>query len=154
MKNFDKFFDELHRTTVGLENMFDYEKHRISKSTNFPPYNIRKKNDTQYQIELAVAGFSEEDIEIKVEKNIITVKSEGHKLLLDKNNNEELIYQGFTYRGFERNFNLMDNVKAMSAEMKNGVLIIHLEKIIPEEDKPKTIQIVGSKQKLLSENSL
>lgn len=146
-----KIFDELNRTTVGLETLFnDAQRSRIARSSNFPPYNIRRVGDTQYKIELAVAGFSKEDIDIELEKNVITVSSKGHDTDTDTG---DFIHQGFTYRGFERTFTLMDNVRVVSADLINGILEINLERVIPEEDKPRKISIgFGTpKQTLLTE---
>lgn len=149
MKNdLHKLFEEMNRTTIGLESLFNDQRFKVSRSTNFPPYNIRRVDDTHYQIELAVAGFSKDDIEIKLEKNVVTVKSDGHNTEEDSG---DFIHQGFTYRGFERSFTLMDNVEVASADLVNGILVIYLNKMIPEEDKPRKIQIGNSARQLLTE---
>lgn len=146
--DFHKLFEEMHRTTIGLESLFDEKRQRVSIKTNFPPYNIRRIDDTHYQIELAVAGFSKDDIDIKLEKSVITVVSNGHDTGSDSG---DFIHQGFTYRGFERSFTLMDNVEVTSADLNNGILVIYLEKMIPEDEKPRKIQIGSSTQQLLTE---
>lgn len=136
-----KIFDDMWKTGIGMDNLLDAHRSAVntmSKMSGFPPYNIRKTGDNTYLVEVAVAGFSIADIEITLEKNVLRVKSNGHNTKSDVG---EFIHQGFAYRAFERAFTLMDHVEVQNAELINGILKIYLEKMIPEEAKPKKINI-------------
>ena len=137
----EKVFDELWKNSIGVDNLM--RAHRIaanslSKTSGFPPYNIRKTGENNYSIELAVAGFTIADIDITLEKNILSIRSKGHDAT---NDGSSFIHQGFAYRAFERCFTLMDNVQVQNAELINGILRIYLESVVPEEEKPKKINI-------------
>jgi molecular chaperone IbpA len=153
----EKVFDDLWKNSIGVDNLM--RAHRIaanslSKTSGFPPYNIRKTGENTYQIEMAVAGFSISDIEITLEKNILKICSKGHDTTKDEG---QFIHQGFAYRAFDRCFTLMDNVEVQNAELINGILKIYLESMLPEEDKPKRINISAPSSKshpqLLNEDS-
>lgn len=134
----DKLFEEMVRHSVGVDRAFDLHKNLMHRSVNnnFPPYNIKKIDDVKYEIELALAGYSQEDIEITVEKGTLSIVSKGHDVSEDN-----FLYKGFTHKGFERVFTIADNVKVMDASMNNGVLTVYLERYIPEEDRPKKLSI-------------
>lgn len=137
--NIDKLFEEMIRHSVGVDRTFDLHRdlmHRSSNNNNFPPYNIKKIDDVKYEIELALAGYSQEDIEITVEKNTLSIISKGQNI-----SDENFLYKGFTHKGFERVFTIADNVKVVDAGMRDGVLSVYLERFIPEEDKPKKLSI-------------
>lgn len=136
-----KIFDDMWKTGIGVESLIN--AHRVaasslSKMSGFPPYNIRKTGENTYQIELAVAGFTIADIEMVLEKNILTISSKGHDPMSLPG---EFLHQGFAYRGFERKFTLMDNVKIQNAELLNGILRVYMEKMVPEDEKPVRINI-------------
>jgi molecular chaperone IbpA len=152
-----KVFDDMWKTSIGMESLMDAHRaaaNTVSKISGFPPYNIRKTGENTYQIELAVAGFTIADIEITLEKNVLSIKSNGNASERDFG---EFIHQGFAYRGFDRVFTLVDNVKVKDAELLNGILKVYLEKFIPEEEKPKRINISAPDSKrhpqLLNESS-
>lgn len=121
----------------GMDALLDLHRAPIPKTSGFPPYNVRKTGENTYQVELAVAGFTLADLEVVLEKNYLTIKSKGH----DTSKDGEYIHQGFAFRAFERVFTLVDNVRVSNAELLNGVLRVYLEKLIPEEEKPKRINI-------------
>lgn len=149
MTTFD--LSPLFRTSVGfdrLARMLNTES-RMDQGSSFPPYNIKSSGEDQYQITMAVAGFSEGDLEIT---------SENNKLIVSGNINDEreedegtYLYRGIATRSFERRFNLADHVRVTGARLDNGLLHIDLEREIPDEMKPRSIAIEsGSK---LIENS-
>ena len=123
---FDRTFDRL----------FDYATHQAT-STGFPPYNIAKDSDYSYTIEMALAGFSKKDIEVEVAEGVLTVKS--IKDVTD--GNEGKIYSGIANRQFTRKFTISDDVVVKDGELKDGMLRITLERVIPEEKKPRMIDI-------------
>jgi molecular chaperone IbpA len=111
-----------------------------SSINHYPPYNIRKLNDTDYIIELAVAGFGKKDIEVKSVENTLTIKSVDKKQeVLEKD--ESVIHQGISKRSFTRSFTVADDVVVKGATLKDGLLSVDLEKIIPDEKKPKVFTI-------------
>jgi len=132
---FDRLFNELHRT---FEN---------SPSQPYPPYNIAAINDDEYMVSLAVAGFSEEDLEVKTEKGVLLIQ--GTKPETDEK--VTYLHKGIGSRKFSREFRLADHVEVAGARLELGVLNVHLKREVPEEMKPKTIKIVSdSKPSLVS----
>ena len=147
MKNNLSIFNNLRPLTVGFDNMFDHFEHMLDDSFfsngtagNFPPYNIVKTGDLTYNIELALAGFNKKDIEVVSANGQLTVRSKKEET--DHTDNTDLkIYQGISKRQFVRSFTVADNVEVKGAELKDGLLVIALERIIPEEHKEKFIEI-------------
>lgn len=133
-KDFDKFF-------VGFDDQFN----RLAKIhdditkniPNYPPYNIKKVDDTRYVIELAVAGFSKSEIEIEFVDDKLIVKGNAK----EDNNAFDYLFQGIASRNFTRTFALNDQIEIKGAALVNGMLKIGLEKIIPEHKKPKKIEV-------------
>ena len=130
--------------SIGFDNLFnDFDRMLSFNSASinhYPPYNIRKLNDTDYIIELAVAGFGKKDIEVKSVENTLTIKSVDKKQeVLDKD--ESVIHQGISKRSFTRSFTIADDVIVKGADLKDGLLSVSLEKIIPDEKKPKIFDI-------------
>jgi len=130
--------------SVGFDNLFnDFDKmlsFNSSSINHYPPYNIRKLNDTDYKIELAVAGFGKKDIEVKSVENTLTIKSVDKKQeVLDTD--ERVLHQGISKRSFTRSFTIADDVIVKGADLKDGLLSVNLEKIIPDEKKPKIFDI-------------
>ena len=132
----------LFRHSVGfdrLDNMltrvFDNEKN----SPSYPPYNIEKVNDAQYRITMAIAGFKLEDVKIMVHGDLLSVNGEHTNIA----NDDEItyLYKGIANRSFNRKFNLADHVKVVSAKMEDGILKIELTREIPDEAKPRNIEI-------------
>lgn len=106
-----------------------------STKPSYPPYNLIKKDDDSYVIELALAGFDKSDLEITIDKNMLTIKGEK------ENKDTEYAYQGIANRSFERSFALGEYMEVTSAGLDNGMLSITVERIIPEDQKPKSIKI-------------
>lgn len=127
---FDRLFTEMNRTFANSRG-----------GDNYPPYNIARLDDTHYVIEVAVAGFSESEIDVEVKENQLTVTGKQEK----KEKEVEYIHKGISARSFERSFTLADNVEVRAASVKNGVLAIALEHVVPEEQKPKKIAITFQK---------
>lgn len=136
-KDFDKFF-------VGFDDHFN----RIAKMhddltkniPNYPPYNIKKTGDTTYIIELAVAGFAKQDIEIELADGKMVIKGN----VQNDDNDDNFLFKGIAARNFTRTFALDDQVEVKNAEMINGMLQVFLERIIPEHKKPKKIEVKES----------
>ena len=130
--------------SVGFDNLFDdfdrIYKFNSDSINHYPPYNIRKINDTDYVIELAVAGFGKKDIEVKSQENTLTIKSKDKKEeVSDKD--ESILHRGISQRSFKRSFTVAEDVVVKGADLKDGLLSVKLERIIPEEKKPKFIDI-------------
>lgn len=135
-------FDNLNQLTpyaVGFDRVFDqlntYAANNAT-STGFPPYNIRKGGDYTYAIEMALAGFSKNDIEIEVAEGLLTVRS-----IKENDENDSDIYRGISYRKFNRKFTLADDIVVKDASLENGMLEITLERIVPDAKKPRKITI-------------
>lgn len=142
LRSFD--IPSIHKFAVGFDNIFD-ELQRVNQqqsNTNYPPYNVIKHDDDHFVIELAVAGFREGDISITVEKNILTITGE-QTIVHDKE--FEYLHRGISARSFTRTFTLADYVEVAGARVENGILVIELERQVPEEQKPKTIAITYNK---------
>ncbi len=143
-------FSPLYRSTIGFDRLFGMldQLGQPESGTSYPPYNIERTGEDSYRISMAVAGFSDSDINVEAHRNLLTVKGERK----DEQNGEgsELLYRGIAARAFERRFQLADHVDVVGASMKNGLLHIDLKRTIPEEMKPRKISIGnagnGSKQ--------
>jgi len=146
-KDLDKFF-------VGFDDQFN----RIAKMhddltkniPNYPPYNIKKTGDNTYVIELAVAGFAKQDIEIELADNKMVIKGN-----VQNEDSDSFLWKGIATRNFTRTFALEDQIEVKDAEMFNGMLKVFLERIIPEHKKPKKIEVKekASKKQFLTEDS-
>ena len=140
-------FNNLRPLTIGFDNVFDHfeslldDDFSVPSSNNYPPYDIRKVGDNKYNIEAALAGFNKKDIEVVAKDNTLTIKSKKEKTSNKKNGNGEVLHQGISKRYFERSFTIADDVKVIGAELKDGLLTVSLERIIPEEKKEKVIEI-------------
>ena len=133
-------FNQLTPYAVGFDRVFDQLQNYVennSTSTGYPPYNIKKDGDYNFDIEMALAGFSKKDIEIKSADSQLTIKS----VESDDKEEKETLHRGISKRKFSRTFTLADDIKVNCAELKDGMLLIDLEKIVPEEKKPRTIDI-------------
>ena len=125
--------------SIGFDNLFDRLFDIDLESTGtYPPYNISKVDDNNYIIEMALAGFNKDDIEVELADSELTVRSKKRE---DSNKDVNLIHQGISHRSFNRKFTLSEEILVKNAEMKNGMLIIKLEKFIPENKKQKLIII-------------
>ena len=140
MTNALTIFNQLRPHTIGYDNIFDHFKDMFESSelqTNYPPYDIIKNSDTKYDIQVALAGYSKNDIIVEVKDNTLSIKS----VKKDVDDKIEVLHKGIARRYFERHFTISDDVKVNSAELKNGLLVVSLERVIPEHKKPRTITI-------------
>ena len=145
MKNNLSIFNNLRPLTVGFDDMFDHFEHMMDDSFfgrsvgNFPPYNIVKTGENTYDVELALAGFNKKDIEIEYKENVLTVKSKKQEETKDEDGN--IIHRGISKRMFSKSFTIANDVEVKGAELKDGLLKVSMERIIPEHKKAKTIEI-------------
>ena len=142
MRTFD--FSPLFRSTVGFDRLFDLMDSYAEQSGGYPPYNIERSDETHYRITLAVAGFAEKDLTIEVKEGVLTVT--GQKELAE-GENRSYLYQGIAGRAFERRFQLAEHVEVRAARLENGLLHVDLERVIPEEKKPRKIALNGAELK-------
>jgi molecular chaperone IbpA len=145
LRSFD--IPSIHKFAVGFDNIFD-ELQRVSAqqtNNNYPPYNVIKHDDNKFVIELAVAGFREGDINVTVDKNLLTIVGEKIETLDELNKDVEYLHRGISSRSFSRTFTLADHVEVSAASVSNGILSVTLERQIPEELKPKKIAITFNK---------
>ena len=139
-------FNSLRPFSIGFDDMFDQFENMLGNGaltmqSNYPPYNIRKTGKDNYAIEVALAGFNKKDVEVEFEDNLLTVRTKQVNKSEDKNSDGEIIHKGISQRSFSRSFTIADDVKVSGAELKDGVLTINCEKIIPEQKKKKLIPI-------------
>ena len=145
MKNNLSIFNNLRPLTVGFDNVFDQLEYMMEdrffekSSTNFPPYNIVKTGENTYDVELALAGFNKNDIEVEYKENLLSVKSKKQEEVKDDDGN--VIHRGISKRMFSKSFTIANDVEVKGAELKDGLLKVSLERIIPEHKKAKTIEI-------------
>ena len=138
-------FNSLRPFSIGFDDMFDQFESMLGNGslgvqTNYPPYNIRKAGKDKYAIEVAVAGFNKDDVEVEYEDNLLTVKTKDVKRTEEKEG-DEVIHRGISQRSFSRSFTIADDVKVNGAELKDGLLTISCDKIIPEIKKKRLIEI-------------
>ena len=139
-------FNSLRPFSIGFDNMFDQFESLLghgglSTQSNYPPYNIRKAGKDKYAIEVAVAGFNKDDVEVEYEDNLLTVKTKKVDKAVEKDMDGEIIHRGISQRSFSRSFTIADDIKVEGAEIKDGLLTIKCEKIVPEQKKRKLIPI-------------
>jgi molecular chaperone IbpA len=136
--------DSLSRALIGFDTMFDQMERRFANqvSTNYPPFNILKWNEDQYEIQIAITGFEKEEIRVEVEQNQLTVYGESKEMSLG---DAMYIHRGLATRDFERTFTLAEHMEVKGAVTKNGMLRIQIIRNIPESAKPKIIDIVEVK---------
>ena len=138
-------FNSLRPFSIGFDDMFDQFESMLGNGSlniqsNYPPYNIRKAGKDQYAIEVAVAGFNKDDVEVEFEDKLLTVKTKKVNKTVEKDGSE-IIHKGISQRSFSRSFTIADDVKVSGAELKDGLLTINCEKIVPEQKKKKLIPI-------------
>jgi molecular chaperone IbpA len=153
MRTYD--FTPLFRSTVGFDRLFDMIESSVRP--DWPPYNIEKSGENQYRISMAIAGFAPEEIELVQQGNTLLIT--GQKKTEAKH--QEMLHQGLASRSFKQTFNLADHVKVASADLENGLLLVELVREIPEQLKPRRIELGShaavlsgqdNRQKLVQEN--
>ncbi|WWL46136.1 Hsp20 family protein [Pseudomonas parakoreensis] len=137
----------LFRSSVGFDRFNDLFETalRNEPGSTYPPYNVEKHGDDQYRIVVAAAGFQEEDLELQVEKGVLTI-SGGKR---DVNEGVTFLHQGIAQRAFKLSFRLADHIEIKAADLSNGLLSIDLLRVIPEEAKAKRIPINGAQKPVL-----
>ena len=143
---FDTVWRDISPFAVGFDRTFDalsIMANSKSQSVNYPPYNIRKVSDEQYTIELAVAGFEEEDVDVEVQGETLIISGKR-----PNEASEGLVHQGLASRNFVRKFVLSDDIQVKGAALSNGMLYIGMERFIPEDQKPKKINLTSKKNLL------
>ena len=139
-------FNSLRPFSIGFDDMFDQFENMLgngalSMQSNYPPYNIRKTGKDKYSIEVALAGFNKKDVEVEFEDNLLTVRTKQINKSENKNKDGEIIHKGISQRQFARSFTIAEDVKVNSADLKDGLLTISCEKVVPEYKKKKLIEI-------------
>jgi molecular chaperone IbpA len=150
MTRFD--FTPYRRTTVGFDRLFDLleNANRAAQSDNYPPFNIERVSETEYVVTIAVAGFKPEEIDITAQQNLLVVAGQKQ---LDSNDNRDFLHVGIANRNFERRFQLADHVYVRGADMADGLLIVQLERLVPEELKPRKIGIGSTTPTVIEQDS-
>ena len=139
-------FNSLRPFSIGFDDMFDQFESMLGNGgmtmqSNYPPYNIRKTGKDNYSIEVALAGFNKKDVEVEFEDNILTVRTKQLNKSEDQNVDAEIIHKGISQRQFARSFTIADDVKVNEAELKDGLLTIACERILPDHKKKRLIDI-------------
>ncbi|MDG2176216.1 MAG: Hsp20 family protein [Gammaproteobacteria bacterium] len=130
-----------------LASLLDNIPTNDRSTSSYPPYNIELIKDDEYRITMAVAGFTDDDINVEVENNTLTVASNKEEETNDAENN--YLHQGIAERNFQRQFKLADHINVTGARLENGLLHVELEREIPEAMKPRQISINGNTKRLL-----
>ena len=137
----------LNRALIGFDRMFDNMERQFANqvSTNYPPHNILKTGENQYEIQIAVTGFEKDEIAVTVESNVLTVKGEGSESVRHEQPEIVYLHRGLASRDFVREFPLAEHIEVLGAEIRNGMLIVKLIRNIPESEKPRIINVVEIK---------
>src|ERR1700761_7564786 len=146
MRSFD--LTPLFRSTVGFDRLADMldSVSQFDNGVTYPPYNIERVDENHYRISLAVAGFAEKDLTVEVKEGVLTVQG---KRETEKESPNQYLYQGIAGRSFERRFQLAENVEVRGAQLENGLLHVDLERVVPEEKKPRRIVIGKPEAKII-----
>jgi molecular chaperone IbpA len=131
---YDNIFDH-------FERMFDDDLFMNSMPANYPPYNIVKTGEYTYNVEVALAGFSRDDINVEYADGMLTIKSKDKQESAEKDEDGNVIHKGISKRYFSKSFTIADDVEVRGAELKDGLLKVSFERIVPESKKPRTIEI-------------
>ena len=139
-----QLFNQLRPVSVGFDNVFDhfermFEDDFITNMPSFPHYNIVKTGENKYDIEIALAGYNKKDIEVELKEGILSIKSKKDEK--EDTKDGEVIHKGIAKRYFSKSFTVADDVKVKGAELKDGLLKVSMERVIPEHRKAKTIDI-------------
>ena len=132
-------FNQITPYAVGFDRIFDNLSRYVDNnatSTGFPPYNIRKEGDYNYVIEMALAGFGKKDIEVEVADGTLSIRS-----VKENSEDDSTVYRGISYRKFERKFTMADDIVVNGAKLENGMLSLELERVVPEEKKPRLVAV-------------
>lgn len=150
MRSYD--FSPLYRSTVGFDRLFDMldQATRVEPMTNWPPYDIEKMGEDQYRITMAVAGFTPDEIQLVQHENTLVVTGQKHP----EPEGVQVLHRGIATRAFKQTFNLADHVKVIQAGLDNGLLTIELKREVPEELKPRRIEITSAGQTVVAKDAV
>lgn len=138
MRNFD--LSPLYRSSIGFDRLFNLlESNQNQSNGGYPPYNVELVAENHYRITIAVAGFAQNELDITAHDNMLIVRG-AHP---EEQSERKYLYQGIAERNFERKFQLADHIVVRDARLENGLLYIDLERIVPEEMKPRRIEILS-----------
>ena len=146
-KNALSIFNQLRPVSVGFDNVFDHfekmfeDDYFNAPTVNYPPYNIVKTGENKYDVEVALAGYNKKDINIEYADNLLTIKSVKDSNSAKKDSESGVLHKGISKRFFSKTFTIADDTEVKSAELKDGLLKVSLERIIPEAKEPKVIKI-------------
>ena len=146
-KNALSIFNQLRPVSVGFDNVFNHfekmfeDDYFNAPTVNYPPYNIVKTGENKYDVEVALAGYNKKDINIEYADNLLTIKSVKDSNSAKKGSESGVLHKGISKRFFSKTFTIADDTEVKSAELKDGLLKVSLERIIPEAKKPKVIKI-------------
>jgi molecular chaperone IbpA len=146
-KNQLSIFNQLRPVTVGFDNVFDHFERMFNDdffnvpTVNYPPYNIVKTGANEYNVEVALAGFSRDDVSVEFAEGILTIKSKDKKESEKKDEDGDIIHKGISKRYFSKSFTVSDDVEIKGAELKDGLLTVSMERIVPESKKARVIEI-------------
>jgi len=146
-KNQLSIFNQLRPVTVGFDNVFDHFERMFNDdffnvpNVNYPPYNIVKTGANEYNVEVALAGFSRDDVSVEFAEGILTIKSKDRTESNKKDEDGNIIHKGISKRYFSKSFTVSDDVEIKGAELKDGLLTVSMERIVPESKKARVIEI-------------
>jgi molecular chaperone IbpA len=146
-KNQLSIFNQLRPVTVGFDNVFDHFERMFNDdffnvpTVNYPPYNIVKTGANTYNVEVALAGFSRDDVSVEFAEGILTIKSKDRTESEKQDADSDIIHKGISKRYFSKSFTVSDDVEIKGAELKDGLLTVSLERIVPESKKARVIEI-------------
>jgi molecular chaperone IbpA len=146
-KNQLSIFNQLRPITVGFDNVFDHFERMFNDdffnvpTVNYPPYNIVKTGVNTYNVEVALAGFSRDDVSVEFAEGILTIKSKDKTVSEKQDADGDIIHKGISKRYFSKSFTVSDDVEIKGAELKDGLLTVSLERIVPESKKARVIEI-------------
>ena len=129
------------RGSVGFDGIFDELERTFSNPSGYPPYNIVQLDNDKYEVVVAVAGFSENEIDVSIDNGVLSVNGSVSQKKTKNSENKKFLYKGIGTREFNLKFNLADHVKVKSADMGNGLLTIKMKRELPESMKPRKIEI-------------
>jgi len=147
MTNIARFDTQaLNRALIGFDRMFDEMEARFvnTAQTNYPPYNVIRESDNLYTIEVAVAGFKKDEIKVTIEDGTLSIEA-NKDVVEDDEGTFQYLHRGLASRAFTRSWTLAEHIKVKGAEIKDGILTVKLEREVPEELKPKIIDVIEVK---------
>lgn len=136
MTKFSLSIPELHRSVIGFDRLFEQAERRLQNLTSYPPHNIIKIADNEYQIEFAVAGFAKQDLKVELQDGVLVVSGEQKD-----HASREYVYQGIATRQFKKVLQLGEYMEVVGAELDNGILVVSVEHKLPLTKQPKQVEI-------------